>query len=153
MLSLRSRMLETLRSGASTWVAKLLLGLVAVSFIWWGADSRSGRSGVSSLATVGSTTISQADFQRAYENEINAMSQRAKRRITSEEARASGIDRRVMSRLVGTAALDNQVNELGLALSDATIVQSLQNDPNFKGLDGKFDRKIAPRIDATLQQY
>ena len=140
MLSLRSRMLETLRSGASTWVAKLLLGLVAVSFIWWGADSRSGRSGVSSLATVGSTTISQADFQRAYENEINAMSQRAKRRITSEEARAFGIDRRVMSRLVGTAALDNQVSELGLALSDNTIVQSLQNDPNFKGLDGKFDR-------------
>ena len=133
-------MLDTLRNSANSWVAKFLLGLVAVSFVYWGADSRSSRSGVGSLATVGSATITQNDFQRAYENELAQLSQRAGRRITNDEARAYGVDRRVMSRLVGTAALDNQVSSLGLALSDETVAENLRNDPNFKGLDGKFDR-------------
>ena len=133
-------MLDTLRNSANSWLAKILLGLVAVSFVYWGADTRSGPTGQGSLAKVGTTSITQNDFQRAYENEIAQISQRARRRITTDEARAFGLDRRVMSRLIGTAALDNQVSSLGLALSDDAIVASLKNDPNFKGIDGKFDR-------------
>lgn len=133
-------MLDTLRNSANSWVAKLLLGLVALSFVYWGADTRSSRSGVGALATVGGTSITQNDFQRAYENEIAQLSQRARRRITNDEARAFGLDRRVMSRLIATAALDTQVSSLGLALSDEQIAASLKNDPNFKGIDGKFDR-------------
>jgi len=133
-------MLDTLRNSANSWLAKILLGLVAVSFVYWGADTRSGPTGQGSLAKVGSTSITQNDFQRAYDNEIAQISQRARRRITTDEARAFGLDRRVMSRLIGTAALDNQVSSLGLALSDDAIVASLKNDPNFKGIDGKFDR-------------
>ncbi|MEQ1695423.1 MAG: SurA N-terminal domain-containing protein [Hyphomicrobiaceae bacterium] len=132
-------MLDTLRNSANSWLAKILLGLVAVSFVYWGADTRSTRTGVSSLATVGSATITQNDFQRAYENEIAQLSQRAGRRVTSDEARAYGIDRRVMSRLIGSAALDSQVATLGLALSDETVAENLRNDLNFKGIDGKFD--------------
>lgn len=133
-------MLDTLRNSANSWLAKILLGLVAVSFVYWGADTRATRTGIGSLATVGSTAITQNDFQRAYENELAQLSQRAGRRVTNDEARAYGIDRRVMSRLIGSAALDNQVASLGLALSDATIAEHLRNDPNFKGLDGNFDR-------------
>ena len=134
-------MLEAIRNSANSWAAKILLGLVALSFVYWGADSRSGRSGVSSLATVGGTTISQADYQRAYENEIEQLSQRARRRITSQEARLYGIDRRVISRLIGTSALDNQARTLGLGLSDDTVAQTLRSDPNLAGLDGRFDRE------------
>lgn len=133
-------MLESIRKGANSWAAKILLGLVALSFVYWGADSRGGRFGTRPLATVGGTSITETDFRTAYDNELNQLSQRAKRRITAEEARAFGLERRVMSRLVGTTALDNQAGQLGLALSDEEIAASLKNDPNFKGLDGKFDR-------------
>lgn len=133
-------MLEYLRKSTNSWAAKILLGLVAVSFVYWGTDSRNGSSSGGTLATVGSAAITQTDFQRAYENELGALSQRAGRRITAEEARAFGLDRRVLSRLVGVAALDSQVKSLGLSLSDETVAQSLQTDPNFQGLDGRFDR-------------
>jgi peptidyl-prolyl cis-trans isomerase D len=133
-------MLEFLRKGASTWIARFLLAIVALSFVYWGADSRGGRSGTGALATVGDTAITAADYQRAYDNEINQLSQRARRRITAEEARQFGLDRRVISRLVGTTAIDNQAKSLGLALSSETVATSLARDPNFKGIDGKFDR-------------
>lgn len=134
-------MLETLRQGANTWVAKVLLGILAASFVLlFGPGSFSRIGGSTGLAKVGSTTITPADFQAAYDNELNQLSQRAKRRITAEEARAFGLERRVLSRLIGTTALDNQAKQLGLALSTDEIAASLKNDPNFKGLDGRFDR-------------
>jgi peptidyl-prolyl cis-trans isomerase D len=133
-------MLETLRKGASTWLARALLALVAVSFIIWGANNKSGRTDVRALATVGGSEITLTDYQRAFDTELNALSQRAKRRITTEEARAYGLDRQVLSKLVGFASLDAHAKSLGLELSDETLAENLQRDPNFKGFDGKFDK-------------
>ena len=134
-------MLDSMRKAANSWLAKLLLGLVALSFISWGAQRRSvGFGGVPSLAKVGSTEITDTAFSRAFDNEIRALSQRARRPITASEARAFGLDRQVLSRLIGEAAIDGHAKSLGLALSDATMAEAVQRDPNFKDLNGKFDR-------------
>jgi peptidyl-prolyl cis-trans isomerase D len=134
-------MLEVFRQGANTWPAKVLLAILALSFVLlFGPGNFNRVITRQPLASVGGAEITDAEFQRAYENEINTLSQRARRRITAEEARMFGLDRRVLSRLVGTTALDSQARALGLALSDESVAQSLQADPNFKGLDGRFDR-------------
>ncbi len=134
-------MLDSFRKGATTWPAKIMLAVLALSFVLlFGPGSFDRIITRKPLASVGGAEITDAEFQRAYDNEINTLSQRARRRITAEEARTFGLDRRVLTRLVGTAALDNQARALGLAMSDASVAQSLQTDPNFKGLDGKFDR-------------
>ena len=134
-------MLDSMRKAANSWLAKLLLGLVALSFVSWGAQRKSiSFGGTPSLASVGGKDITDAAFSRAFDNEVNTLSQRARRRITATEARAFGVDRQVLSRLIGEAALDNHAKALGLALSDATMAEQLQLDPAFKDLNGKFDR-------------
>jgi peptidyl-prolyl cis-trans isomerase D len=134
-------MLDSLRKSANSWLAKLLLGLVALSFVAWGVERRStGLGGQPYVATVGSTPITDQEFVRAYERQIDDLSRRAQRRVTSEEARAYGVDRGVLSRLVGETALDNQAKQLGLALSDETLAENLKREPGFQGPDGKFDR-------------
>jgi peptidyl-prolyl cis-trans isomerase D len=133
-------MLESIRKGANSWLAKALLGLVALSFVYWGADTKSNSTAGRSVATIGKTQIGVEDYQRAYDNELNALSQRAGRRVTAAEARAYGLDRQTVSRLVGLAAIDSHAKSLNLSLSDETIAANLQRDASFKGLDGKFDR-------------
>ena len=134
-------MLESMRKAANSWAAKFLLGLVALSFISWGAQRKSvSFGGLPSLAKIGSTEITETTFGRAFDNEIKALSQRARRPITASEARAFGLDRQVLSRLIGEAAIDNQAKALGLSLSDATMAETIQRDPNFKDINGKFDR-------------
>jgi peptidyl-prolyl cis-trans isomerase D len=133
-------MLESIRKGANSWLAKALLGLVALSFVYWGADTKSNSTAGRAVATIGKTQISVEDYQRAYDNELNSLSQRAGRRVTAAEARAYGLDRQTVSRLVGLAAIDSHAKTLNLSLSDATIAGNIQSDPGFKGLDGKFDR-------------
>ena len=64
-------MMEALRRGAASWVAKILLGLLIVSFAVWGiADVFTGY-GQRSLARVGKTEISADEFQNALQTEIN----------------------------------------------------------------------------------
>ncbi|PPD28684.1 MAG: peptidylprolyl isomerase [Hyphomicrobium sp.] len=133
-------MMEAMRRGARGWVGKILFFFLIVSFGIWGiADVFTGFNRTT-LAKVGSTTITANEFQQGFQNELNLISQQAGRRITPEQGRQFGLDTRAMSRLVGSAAIETHARELNLALSDDTLVADIQNEPSFKGLDGKFSR-------------
>lgn len=139
-------MLESIRKGAQTTTAKVLLGFLALTFVLFLGDFRGAVFNSQGIATVGGRSISENEFERALELEINALSQRAGRRITRSEARAFGLDRRVLSRLVSTAALDMEASALGLAVSERTAAETLMRDPAFQGLDGRFDRQAFSNI-------
>ena len=134
-------MLEALRRGAQTWVAKLLFGLLVASFAVWGIGGVFKDYGRGSVAKIGSTEIPAEEFQRAFQNEIDKFSRDAKKRITAEQARSIGLDKRVLRQLIGGAAIENHAKNLGLAVSDKTLVDGIANDPDFKGADGKFTKQ------------
>ena len=134
-------MLESLRRGAQTWVAKLLFGLLMLSFVVWGIGGVFKNYGRGSVAKIGSTEIPAEEFQRAFQNEVDKFSRDAKKRITPDQARAIGLDRRVMRQLIGGAAIENHAKTLGLAISDKTLVDGIASDPDFKGPDGKFTKQ------------
>jgi len=134
-------MLESLRRGAQTPVAKLLFGILVVSFGIWGvADVFTGRTS-GAVAKVGGTSISSEEFRRQYQNELDRISRQANKRITAEQGHAIGLDRRVLAQLVVGAALENHAEDLGLTLSDRSLIASVEADPDFKGPDGKFSKQ------------
>ena len=140
-------MLESMRNAANSWVAKLLLGLVALSFISWGAQRRSlNFGGVPTLASVGGVEITDQQFARAFDRELDQVSQQAQRRVSKEEARLYGLDRQVLGKLINETAIDTHAKALGLALSDETVAQQLQNEPRFKDINGKFDKNLFDRF-------
>ncbi len=142
-------MLEALRRGAQTWVAKLLFGILVMSFALWGISGVFRNYGRGSIAKIGGTEIPAEDFQRAFQNEIEKFSRDANKRITADQARAMGLDRRVLKQLIGGAAIEAHAQSLGLALSDKMLVDDIANDPDFKGADGKFSKQ---GFDALLRQ-
>ncbi|MBS0240229.1 MAG: SurA N-terminal domain-containing protein [Proteobacteria bacterium] len=141
-------MLEALRRGAQTRVAKLLFGLLVLSFGIWGVHDVFRGWGRGAVAKVGNTSISDEEFRRAYQDELDRVSRQARQRITAEQGRAFGLDKRVLAQLVSGAALESHAHELGLALSDKTLVEGVQSDPDFQ-IDGKFSRQ---NFDALLHQ-
>lgn len=133
-------MLEALRRGATGIVAKILLGLLIVSFGVWGiADVFTGFSR-GTVATVGGTEITPTDYERVLRTEIDGLSAETERRITMEEARKEGIDRLVLSKMIGQTALREYAAEMNLGLAQDAVVDGLINDPGFAGPDGKFSR-------------
>ena len=134
-------MLEAMRRGAQTLVAKLLFGILVFSFAIWGVADVFTGWGRGSLATVGDVAITSDEFNRSFQNEMDRISRQSNQRLTAEQGRALGLDRRVLNQLVGGAAIEQHARDLGLSLSDATIVDMVARDPEFAGADGKFSRE------------
>lgn len=133
-------MLQTLRSGAAGWVAKIFLLLLVLSFAVWGIEDifRIGGS-AENAAEIGDRKISVEEFRNAYQNEIRRISNEAKRVITPEQARMAGLGDRVLGDLVNQAAIDAKVSQLGLSLTDDQVLREIQSDEMFRGPTGSFD--------------
>lgn len=134
-------MLEALRRGAQTVAAKILFGILVLAFSIWGVADVFRGWGRGSLATIGGQAISAEEFNRSYQSELDRISRQSKQRISAEQGHALGLDRRVLNQLIGGTAIEQHAQKLGLGLSDATIVEMVANDPEFKGPDGKFTRE------------
>lgn len=141
-------MLDAMRRGAQTPVAKLLFGLLCVSFAIWGvADVFQGR-GRGFVAKVGHTEISAEEFRRSYQNELDRISRQSNQRLSAEQGHAFGLDRQVLAQMIAGAAIEAHADQLGLAISDKTLAEGIQADPNFQ-TDGKFNKQ---GFEGLLQQ-
>lgn len=137
-------MMQGLRKAGQTWLGKLVIGalfsLLILSFAIWGIEDMFRNFGTTTVATVGSRDISVETVRNTYQTELQNLSRRFRRNITNTMARQLGLDQQVLGKLIAEAALDQRVDNLGLAISDATIAQAIMADPAFKGPNGAFDK-------------
>jgi peptidyl-prolyl cis-trans isomerase D len=142
-------MMESMRNAAKGWAAKVLIGLLAISFGVWGiADVFTG-SRTGALATVGKQEIAPEQFNIAFRDYLQNYARQTGRGITPEEARALGIDRAILDNLLQQAALDHQANKLNLGVSDTYLAHEVMVNPGFQDAAGKFD---AQRFKVILDQ-
>ena len=136
-------MLEGMRKVSQGWAGRIFMGLImlfiSASFLVWGVGDIFRGFGTGKVAEVGKTEISTDAFRAAYQTQLQAMQRQARRSITNDQARAMGLDRQVLNRLISEAILDDRARELGLALSEQEVGKSIINDPTFAGPNGKFD--------------
>ncbi|MBB3934845.1 SurA N-terminal domain-containing protein [Aureimonas phyllosphaerae] len=145
-------MMNQMRRGASSWVARIFLGALAVSFVGWGiADVLRNRDGGSTILSAGETRVSVPEFQLAYRQGLNRLSQQLQRRPSTEEAEAFGLDQAVLSQLTAGALLDEQARRLGVGVSDDGLIQLIQNEPAFKDQSGNFSRNTMRAVLANAQ--
>jgi peptidyl-prolyl cis-trans isomerase D len=137
-------MLRGIHKASSTWLGRgvmaVVMGGLVVSFAIWGIGDIFRGFGANSVVKVGSAEISIPQFQQYYTDKLQQLGRQAGRPITPDQARALGIDRQIFGQMVAETTLDEQAKKLRLGLSDADIAQRITSDPNFFGLDGKFDR-------------
>jgi len=147
-------MLEGIRKATQGAVGKaimtLVMGLLIISFgfLFNISDMLRGYSS-NTVAKVGGVAISKQAFATAVQSETFRLQQRLRQPITPQQARQLGIDGQVLDRMIDEAALNERARSLGLAISQDTIAQVVRDDPNMKGLDGKFDRS---RFNAFLRE-
>lgn len=143
-----------MRKASSNWLGKtvmsVLFGVLIVSFGVWGIADIFKGFGQSSLAKIGKTEITTEQFRTLFTDKVQQIGRRFGRPLTMEQARNFGLDRQVLQEVIADAALDEDARRLGLGQSDADVARMISNDPNFKGLDGKFDQD---RFVQTIRQF
>ena len=130
-------------------ITTLLFGMLIFSFGIWGIGDMIRNFNANALAKIGTQEISIPEFKAAYQNEIQSISQRIRRNLTSQEALNFGLDRRVLDRMINEKILDQYIAEWKLEFGQDTIAKAILSDPNFAGADGKFSRAL---FDEALRQ-
>lgn len=141
-------MLDALRKGAGTWIAKIFIALLIFSFAIWGVTDFLQGFGQNTAARVGDTEVSLLDFDRTYRQDLNRFGQQLGRPLTPSEGAALGIPQQSLGRLVAEAAMNNAANELKLSVSDERLATIIQSDPAFQSSSGRYDRT---RLQQVLQ--
>lgn len=133
-------MLDAMRQAATGWVSKVLLALLALSFVAWGVSGQLPGAQTGQVAQVGDVPVTVQAFNRELEAQINVLRQQFRRGISLEQANALGIPERTLQTLIAQAALDDQAQDYNLGISDETISEVIRNDPSFQ-VAGNFDRE------------
>ena len=140
-------MLETLRNAGKSWVAKILLMLLAGSFAVWGIRDIFGGFRSQALASIGDQEISSQQYTNAFRQALQNLAQQSGQNLTAEDARKMGVDRSILNNLIQSAAIDAQASNLKLSISKDLIAEEAKVNPIFQN-NGKFD----PRLFASLLQ-
>lgn len=134
-------MLDTLRRGAKTWVAKLLMALLVVSFGIWGIADVFRNFGTPTVAEVGDTKIELGEFQRVYQRQVQGFSRQLGQPIDAEMAAQFGIPQRVLNQLMADATLTDAARRYGLGISDEALAKEIADDPSLRPQGANaFDR-------------
>ncbi|XUY28002.1 peptidyl-prolyl cis-trans isomerase [Agrobacterium sp. rho-8.1] len=135
-------MLDSLRSASRTLAAKILLLLLVLSFGVWGISASLVTSNSHSVMTVGDQTVSPNEYRFAYQRQMADVGRQFGTRLTTEQAKAFGLDRQVFSQLAAGAALDELASKMNLGLSEDRLATLISEDPSFKSPTGQFDRNL-----------
>ncbi|MEM6464936.1 MAG: SurA N-terminal domain-containing protein [Pseudomonadota bacterium] len=129
-------MLNIFRSSRSNVLVWILLGLLIVGLTGFGLSGTVSGLSSQNVARVGDEGVETDTFMRALQNEISRIQQQTGQPIGMAQAQEFGIDRQVLSSLVGLAALDNKAAEMGISVGDEAVREAVLTMPQFAGADG-----------------
>jgi peptidyl-prolyl cis-trans isomerase D len=130
-------MLSSMRTTAHSFVMKLLMLLLVVSFAAWGVGDILRGGGASYLVKVGGERVNYPEFARGLNNTERMMESMGFGNIPRGTLNAQ-----VLRRLVEEKMIQQRLKESGLAVNDALLASRLKSASAFKGITGRFDPEI-----------
>jgi peptidyl-prolyl cis-trans isomerase D len=134
-------MLDSLRRHATGPVAKVLFGILILSFAIWGiGDIFLGPRAGNAVAEVEGTEITQAEVKNEFENRWQQLQQQYGSGLDRQTAVALGLMNQALDTAIARRLVDAHADDLQLTAADATIAEMIRQDPSFQGAAG-FDRE------------
>ena len=135
-------MLGSFREKILSWGAKVLFGLLIISFGLWGIGDYniSGSNANDAIAEVGDRAITGRELDTEVENAMARMRRLLGPDFSDEQARALGIIDQTLNALVRKNILIAGAEKAGLIVDDDVLRQAIRNDDQFKS-GGQFDRQ------------
>ncbi len=134
----------------------VIIALLVMAFAFYGVGGIFTGSGTA-VAVVGKEQVSVTELRGAYERELQ-LYQREYADFTREQAQEFGLGDQVLQRLIAEAAFASKAQELGLAVSDETMVNTVADAPAFRHpITGEYDfetmRSVLAENGYTIEQF
>ncbi len=140
-------MIEQMRSKAVSWIAKILAGLLILSFAVWGiGDVVRGPVIGDVVAKVGGTEISRNELSNQVRRLLSVMRRQLGGNFDAQQATQLGLIDQTVDQLVNSRLLTLESQNLGLGAGEDLIRQTILNDNRFHTAGGQFDRVAFQRF-------
>ena len=152
-------MMEKLRGYTHSIVWKIIMSVIAISFVLSGVAGYLISRQNTSAATVNGVEISQQLFQQQYQTQYQQLAMQMGDRfaaVADSPEFTNGLRQSVLERLINEELLRQYVDELKLGVGDEAVKQAIVLNSNFQK-DGKFDNALYQQLLAsnnlTSEQY
>ncbi|MGH1483961.1 MAG: SurA N-terminal domain-containing protein [Geminicoccales bacterium] len=133
-------MLTALRKQTGSWVAKVILLLLVLSFAIWGiGDIFYGNPEEATIASVGDTEISSGELNYAFNRNLDNLQRQFGGQFTREQAIGIGLLQQTLDEQLGQRLLDVEARDMGITVDDETLRRLITENPSFQSA-GRFDR-------------
>lgn len=132
-------MIRNMNQMAKSWVMRAFFAILIVAFVLiWGVSDVFQGGGLAdhSLATVGNVKIGLGEFDKQTKLMAARLQQQGQQMNDAE------IQSQVLQMLITNALLDQEADQLGLAISDAQIARIIKEAPTFHDRSGQFSKQI-----------
>jgi peptidyl-prolyl cis-trans isomerase D len=127
-------MLQTIHDRLKGWVAGVVLGAIALVFVFWGINWT--LSAPTYAAKVNGTEISPNEVRQTYQQQLAQMERQSNAPL--DDTMRNEIKQRVLDQYVNSEALVTRADELGYRVSDSDLLAEMAKVPALQS-DGKFD--------------
>lgn len=140
-------MLSLMRKHAGSWMIKVVLGAIVVTFIFWGGYQFTSQR-LSRIARVNGDWITVDEYRATYNQLLGQVRQTFGANLNDELLQSLGLRKRAMDQLIDQVLMLQKAEELSLRVTDEELAQSIRSMAAFQSA-GRFD---AGRYRAVLKQ-
>jgi len=138
-------MLRVLRERKASWILRILLLLVAVTFISWGGSYLLREKKLTYAAKVNGVAIDIRDLNDAYQNTIKQYRDALGPSFSEKMLEELHLREKVLNDLVARVLILQEASRLGVNIPDEELRGTIESIPSFQ-INGQFDPRIYERF-------
>jgi peptidyl-prolyl cis-trans isomerase D len=120
-----------MRKHAGSWMIKVLLGGVAITFISWGGYQYTSKR-LSRVAIVNGETITIAEYNSAYKRLVNQVRQNFGNNLTDELLKSLQLEHKALDQLVDNILMRQAASDLDIQVTDEDLSRSIRSISAFQ---------------------
>jgi peptidyl-prolyl cis-trans isomerase D len=134
-------MLQNIHDKLKGWVAYVVLGAIAASFVLWGINWTMAAPNYA--AKVNGHEIALGEVRQSYQQQLAQFERRANGAVDDQQR--NQLKKQVLDQFIGSEALISRVEDFGYRVSDDDLIKAMAKIPAFQ-VDGKFDEAHAVAV-------
>ncbi len=149
-------MLQSIRDGIKGWIAYVIVGLIAVPFVFIGGYSYFAGSGGAVVAEVNGVEIPRQRLDQVHRQQRDRLAEMFGGELPEDMYDDAALRREALDRIIDQTLLYGFVGDRGLRVSDRELAHYIRGQQAFQ-VDGRFSREryelLLQRNRMTTDQY
>ncbi|HBF42200.1 MAG TPA: hypothetical protein DDW42_00965 [Desulfobacteraceae bacterium] len=130
-------LLSLMRKHAKSWLIKVLIGIIALVFVFYFGYSFTAKRALK-MAFVNGELISRMEYENTYHDLLDSLQRKYKGVWNDKLIKVFNLKKRALDNLISQKLINQEAKRLGLDVTEGEVQKSIMDYPAFQ-VNGQFD--------------